>query len=110
MSDYESLAGIKARPGSSLVLTDRTTSIASAGAPIVAILETNQLRKWALIANSPLNTANFYINFGGATYVLPPGGSILINENMPYTGLVTGQQIDVASASVDVTEASIERG
>lgn len=102
-----SLEGVKGGEDKSLVLTDRATAIPSAGTPIIQVLERNPLRKWALIANSPLNTANFYVRIG-SVFVLAPGGSVLINEDMPYSGPVLVQQIDVASATIDITEASVE--
>jgi len=103
-----SLGGVISKPGSGLILEGNSISIPSAGLPIVSILQNNPLRVWALIANSALNTANFYINLAGISLILTPGGSILINSEMPWTGGATAQQLDVASASIDILEAVIE--
>jgi len=86
-----SLDGVVGAEGKSLQLIDHSQSIAFS-AP-TAVLEVNPCRKWAMIQNSTDAPSDYLVylvegNTGLTALMLVPGGTLQIDENFPFTGMV----------------------
>lgn len=85
-----SLGGVVGREGAGLRIV--TGSFVGSATVPSAILPNNPARKWALIELAPDETDMGYIGFGsradGTRFHIKAGGSILINDNLPWSGVV----------------------
>jgi len=100
-----SLAGVKSSPGRGLV----TSGVAPSVTTEEILLPPNPRRVWAFIQNtSTTETVAVQLGVQGSFYVqLLPKGSLLINENFRWTGILTGVSLG-AAATVRAFEASVE--
>ena len=107
-----SLGGITSRLGTGFVLYAFTGSVLF-GTEAVA-LPANMLRKWALIVSDPDEEQGLLVSLGETGLAatvhlhLAPGGHILINELMPWTGAIYVDSDSAGTAVYQVAEASIQ--
>lgn len=100
----ESLGGVKGHPGKGLAVNrPDTVQVITTGE---TLLKYNALRKWAIIQNVGLTTANF--SFDSNTGVAPtmqllPDGILQIDDHLPWTGPVY-----VDAGSFTWMEASVQ--
>jgi len=107
-----SLAGVLGKKYRGLKLHTESGQIAVAG--VYTSYPQNPQRLWLLISNDSLRNLTIVFldvilgNF--ATHVIKPGGNILINQNLPWTGNIQFA-VDVAMQSgelYNLTEASVQ--
>jgi hypothetical protein len=103
-----SLGGFPSRPDTGLVMERQDA--ATTFNPGVELLHQNPFRVWAIIQNLDGNNVLVAFESGtgiAANMIIPPGGNLQIDDNLPWTGPVF-----LASVTGNVTyiEASIEPG
>ncbi len=103
-----SLAGVLGKLGMGLTIEQNYRAVATG--VITRLINPNPLRKWAVIVNPITNSGNTDILFSsGSGWKLAPGGFLIINEDLPWTGEVNAYQTEVATQNIAFTEAVISQ-
>lgn len=104
-----SLAGVKGRDGLGARVWSSQPAPPATGAG-VEVMGPNPSRLWALITNEGTVDVQLAFDnvFTNGLFTLRPGGSFMINKNLPWTGTVHARVTGGVAGTLSVAAASVQ--